>query len=514
MATPTPLPPASKGFASTNPAIAAVDASVRWPVLICFLSAVHWLVLGTFFLVYASSLRHPQDSIPILGLFVDLSNHLSMFTYGRVWPAAIDCLVYGWATTAGLGLAIWVLARTSGKPLRAPGPLLAGIIFWDIGIAVGLSAILIGQGTSVELLEFPSYTAWILWLAYALFGVWAVITYLDREPGRDHIAQSWLLVALFAFPWLYGAGSILLSGSPLLGANVIQQMIDAWYVHGLYTLWLAPLGLSVLYYLIPKVSGLPIRFSSRSPVAFWTWLILAPWTAVHDLVGGPFPAETVTTGLVLSGLLFIPVALIGLNLLPSSFAGEEKYHGGVVLPFLTLSAAFFVVAGASEQLLSIRSVNEVLRFTMFRDCNQLLWIYGFFSFMIFGAMYYIIPRLLNFGWRSGLLIRAHYFASLYGILLGIVVFGIGGIMQGVTLENPDPMVTIGIADGVANNFYIAATMCISLISIGSGIFAFHLGWMLLDWFRIQVRGNRLAAEILLEPYEPAGKDAASREVAA
>ena len=36
----------------------------------------------------------------------------------------------------------------------------------------------------------------------------------------------------------------------------MQELIDAWYVHGIYTLWLAPLGLGMLYYLIPKMSGL------------------------------------------------------------------------------------------------------------------------------------------------------------------------------------------------------------------------------------------------------------------
>ena len=44
-------------------------------------------------------------------------------------------------------------------------------------------------------------------------------------------------------------------------------------------------------------------------------------------------------------------------------------------------------------------------------------------------------------------------------------------------------------------------MCISLIAIGNGVFALHLGWMLIDWLRLRVRGNRLAAEILVEPYE-------------
>jgi len=516
MATLFPTTVAPRGFVSTDPELAAVDASVRWPVMVCFLTAVHWMVVGTFLLVYASSLTHPQDSFPILGLFIDLSNNFSMFTYGRVWPAAIDALVYGWASTAGLGLAIWLLARTTRAPACAPAALMTAVVFWNLGVAIGLIGIFLGDSTGIELLEFPTYASWVLWLAYALFALWSVATYLGRRPGHDHIAQAWLLVALFAFPWLYGAGSILLSSHPMPGSGVIQELIDAWYVHGIYTLWLAPLGLGLLYYLIPKISGISIRFGSKAKIAFWTWIIFAPWTAVHDLVGGPFPAETVTVGLILSGLIFIPVALIGMSLISTAFTAEDKqgHHGGVVFPFLVLAAVAFVVAGLSEQLLSIRSANELLRFTMFRECNCFLWVYGFFSFVVFGSIYYIVPRLLDFGWRSALLVRIHYYTSLYGILLVIAMLCFGGVMQGNTLENPDAQVTIVTATDVSISFHIAATMCISLIAIGNGIFALHLGWMLIDWLRLRVRGNRLAAEILLEPYEGDAPAKTTKEMAA
>ena len=57
-------------------------------------------------------------------------------------------------------------------------------------------------------------------------------------------------------------------------------------------------------------------------------------------------------------------------------------------------------------------------------------------------------------------------------------------------------------------------MCVGLISIGSGIFALHLGWMVLDWLRIQIRGSRLASEILLEPYEGTVPAKSSEEVSA
>jgi hypothetical protein len=180
MATLFPTKVAPRGFVSTDPELAAV---VRWPVLLAFLSAVHWMVVGTFLLVYASSLTHPQESIPVLGLFIDLSNHFSMFTYGRIYPAGMDALVYGWATTAGLGLSIWILARVSRAPIFSPAAMVIAVIFWNLGVAVGLTGIFLGDSSSVELLEFPAYASWILWAAYALFALGAIAIYLGRRPG-------------------------------------------------------------------------------------------------------------------------------------------------------------------------------------------------------------------------------------------------------------------------------------------------------------------------------------------
>ena len=460
MATLFPTTVAPRGFVSTDPELAAVDRSVRWPVMFCFLTGVHWMVVGTVLLVYASSLTHPMDQLPILGWFVDLSNNFSMFTYGRIWPAAIDSLVYGWGGSAGLGLAAWLLPRMCREPVHAPGALIASIIFWNLGVAGGIAGIFIGQSSSVELLEFPFYVSWMMWVAFVVFALWTVATFLARRHANDHIGQAWLLVAPLlvcvpSTPPATSCSSPARCSAPASGAGVMQELISPWFTHGIYTLWLVAHRASApLYYLIPKVSGLGIRFGDKAKLAFWLWLILAPWTAVHELVGGPFPADTVTVGLVLSGLLFVPVAIIGFNLVSTAFAAEEKHghHGGVVFPFVVLAAVAFVLAGLSEQLLSIRAANETLRFTLFRQCNMFLWVYGFFSFTAFGSIYYIVPRLLDFGWRSSLMVRIHYYTSLYGILLMLALQGFGGMMQGLTLENPAKAVTIETATQVANSY--------------------------------------------------------------
>ena len=497
------LSPLHRNFSSSDPELAAVDASLRWPVIASLLAAVHWMVVGTVLLVYASALKHPSDGAPIFDLFNKLSDHLSVFTYGRVYPAAVDALLYGWCGSAAIGLVSWVLARLGRTPARSPAAIMTAVVFWNLGIAVGLTAIFMGQSTGVELLEFPAYAAALLWCAFAVFAYWSILNYLGRKSDADHIGQSWILAGLFAFPWLFGTGSILL-GHHLPGSGVIQGMIEAWYVHGAYTLWLAPIGLGALFYLVPKCSGLGLRYSSRLRLAFWTWLIFAPWTAVHDMVGGPFPEATVSLGLALSGLLFIPVALIGLSLFTTVHDGYDKHHESVVLPFFNSAVMFFIVAGAVEQILSVRSLNVLLHFTMFREANKFLWVYGFFSFIIFGAFYYILPRLLNFGWRSTLLIKAHYYAIVYGVVIVIFMYVFGGFMQGLKLESPDPAITIVTADQVSLSFQIGATLCLCVISIGNGIFAYHLGWTFLEY----VRGGPRTVGLNVHPGAPTMTEAA------
>ncbi len=256
---------------------------------------------------------------------------------------------------------------------------MTAVVFWNLGVAAGLTGIFLGQSTSVELLEFPGYAAVMLWCSFALFAYWTILNYLGRRSDNDQIGQAWLLVGLFSFPWLYAAGSMLL-GHPLPGSGVIQGMIDAWYVHGVYTLWLAPRRPRRA--LLSHPQGLrpaaPLRRQRAARV-----LGLARRRAVdrgarhgrrpvprghrHDR---PHPERP-----------HLPARRAHRHQPPRDLArrpAEAPRKRRAALPLAL--RAFFVVAGCCEQILSIRGFNVVLHFTMFREANGLLWIYGFFSF--------------------------------------------------------------------------------------------------------------------------------------
>jgi cytochrome c oxidase cbb3-type subunit 1 len=71
-----------------------------------------------------------------------------------------------------------------------------------------------------------------------------------------------------------------------------------------------------------------------------------------------------------------------------------------------------------------------LQFTHFVAGLDMLAFYGFFSMTMFGAFYFIVPRITGAEWPSGARIRTHFWFSTYGIITMVVATLVGGIAQG------------------------------------------------------------------------------------
>jgi cytochrome c oxidase cbb3-type subunit 1 len=135
----------------------------------------------------------------------------------------MNMMVYGWASMAGMGTAVWLMARLCRTTLRFPLLLAAGGAFWNLGVLIGVGAILLGDSTGFQWLEFPRYVAVILFVAYTLMASWAVLMFRHRRGDQIYITQWFLLGAFLWFPWLYAAGQLMLFVVPLQG--VLQSAI-------------------------------------------------------------------------------------------------------------------------------------------------------------------------------------------------------------------------------------------------------------------------------------------------
>lgn len=400
-----------------------IDASAKWPVLVFFAAALFWLLVGGLMQLGASIQLHTPSFL----------SECVWFTHGRLAPAAQNALIYGWGMNAGFAFGLWLMARLSATTLRHGGWLFIAAKFWNLGILLGVAGILGGYSTSFELLEMPRFVTLLLLAAYALIAAWSVTTFSIRNTENVFASQWYLFGAAFWFPWLYAVAQVMLFRVPVHG--VLQPVVEAWYVQGLYGLWFVPVALAAAYYLLPKILGKPIANYYLAPLAFWWLAIASAFAGSSRLIGGPVPVWIPTLGVVANFLLVVPSVIIALNLF-GTLAGRWRALGGsVTLRFTALSMFGFVLAAAANLSLALRSVAEHLQFTLAAELRDWLMFYACFSTAMFGAAYFILPRLTEREWRSAALVKAHVGATVIGVLFLVVGLAAGGWEQGHLLNN-------------------------------------------------------------------------------
>ena len=473
--------------------LAEIDRSCRGTVLFLFGGAIFWLIVGTVFALLASLKMHNPEYLA----------DYSWLTFGRVRPAHLNSVIFGFASEAAIGVTLWLMCRLCRTPLMFAWVIQLAGVFWNVGVAAGIVAILAGESTGIEWLEMPPYVTPVLFLTYALIAMWGIVTFRYRREKHLYVSQWYLLAALFWFPWIYSAAQILLIAAPVRGT--VQAAVNWWFAHNVLGLWFTPIGLGAIYYFIPKVLGKPVYNYSLSVLGFWSLALFYNWNGMHHLVGGPMPVWLITVSVVASVMMTIPVVTVGINHHCTMWGSFRKLKDSPVLRFMVFGGMSYTFTSLHGVALALRSVSEVTHFTHSTIAHAHQGMYAFFTMVMFGSIYYILPRVLQVEWPSARLIRLHFWAVAIGILLYIVPLTIGGTLQGIAMLNPD----IPFLDP---SKYSVVTMTVPylktrsyagmLIFVGHAAFAVSFGWMVVRWAKAALAERRVEvapAPALAEP---------------
>jgi cytochrome c oxidase cbb3-type subunit I len=433
--------------------VTGVETYGRWPLLVLFGSAVSWLVVsGVLALIAGIQLHAP-------GFLADCP----VLTHGRAQAIAESAFVYGWLANVGLGLSLWILGRLGGEPLRAGNWIMTGAVFWNLGIFLGLIGIVADGATAVPFLELPRAIQPLLLVAYGAIAVGGVLAWTGRRREVMYASHWYAIAALFLFPWLSSIAQVLLLWSPVRGT--LQAVVAGWYAQGIWTLWLAPLALAAVYYVVPKSTGRVLPSYDFAPLGFWCLLFIGGWTGGRHLIGGPVPAWISTIAIVASALLLFHYIIVWLNL------REALAVGGLALRFIGFGLVAYVLGGVIDALSGLRGVAVITQFTYFDEAQRQLALYGAVSMMLCGSLYYALPRLTGRAWAYGGLIRAHFLLAVVGIALLVFALGSAGLVQGRDLN--DPAVSFATLAADTHGYLLVATVA-QFILLGSNLlFAFN-----------------------------------------
>ncbi len=387
------------------------DAASRWPLMLLIISGASWLVLaGVFALISSIQLHTPS--------FMALC---PVFTYGRGVAIAETAFVYGWLANAGLALALWVLMRLSGEPLRAQNWALGGWTFWNLGVLGAIIGLGLGDLTGFELLELPGYIQLILFFSYAAIAIPGLLAWSGRLRRVSFASHWYAAAALFLFPWLLSIVHVMLFSAPVRG--VLQPIVAGWYAQSVWTLVLAPLALSIAYFVVPKVTGKVLPSYEFASLGFWCLILVGGLTGGRHLVGGPVPAWIASVAVVSCALLFFHTFVVLLNL-RGAFTAP-----GVAVKFIAFGVAAYVLGAVVDTVTSFHVVAVQTQFTYFDEAQKQLALYGAATTILFGGIYFAVPRITGKAWLSPLLVRGHLMLSLLGIMLLVISLCAAGATQ-------------------------------------------------------------------------------------
>jgi cytochrome c oxidase cbb3-type subunit 1 len=427
-----------------------------------FTSAAAWLLVATLLgLISSLKLRLP-------GLWDDFS----VLGYGRLFPAHLNALVYGWGMQAGVGVMLWLMARLTRSQLgNKVGILVAGHI-WNAGVTFAVLTVWFGYGNSLPLLDFPKWVWPFLSISYLLIVVGIIPMFRKRRESLVYVSEMYLIGAALWFPWIFITANIIIGKGT---APVMASGAGAWYFTNLIYFWMAPIALAVAYYIVPKIAGRPIYSYPLAQASFWLLAFLAGWTGFSRFMGGPFPAWMPAVSGAATIFILLAILATVFNLMATLKGFSKLWEFSPSLRFTVFGMLMLAVYAVLAALSSTYSFGRDLQFSHFLVGLDTLAIYGFFSMTVFGAIYFIVPRITGAEWPSGKRIRTHFWYSTYGIITLVVSMLIGGIAQGGNLAQWDQVFSTSFVNSSA--YVVGRALAWAMISFSNISFLYQLTLM-------------------------------------
>ena len=463
------------------------DQSSSLVVGVCLTMAVVWLVLASVAGLISSIKLHAPD------WWVDQA----WITFGRIRPIHLNLVAYGWCSMAGIGVALWLIPRLLKTELVGARYALLGAALWATGVVGGTVALALGHSDGLEWLEYPWQIDILLVVGGALVGFPMWLTLLRRRVAHLYVSVWYIAAGLLWFPVLF-----LVANWPGLHFGVQQATMNWWYGHNVLGLWFSPLALAASYYFIPKVLGKPIHSYNLSLLGFWSLAFFYSQVGGHHLIGGPVPSWLITISIVQSMMMVVPVFAVAINQHLTVAGNFRALLYSPTLRFIVLGAMFYTAASVQGSLEALRSVNTITHFTHYTVAHAHLGLYGFFSMVMFGSIYFIMPRVMKWEWPYPWMISAHFWLVLGGFGIYFTGLSIGGWFQGLAMLNKD----LPFMDSVTLTlpYLQARSVGGALMTLGHLVFAAHffmIGWK----FGPKRLGASLLAPPFLSPDVPAGK---------
>ena len=371
--------------------------------------------------------------LAILFLFPNLTDGISFLSFGRLRPLHTNAVIFAFVGNAMFAGVYYSLQRL--LKARMFSDFLSNLHFWGWQLIIVAAAITLplGYSTSKEYaeLEWPIDIAIaLIWVA---FGINMIGTILKRRERHLYVAIWFYIATFITVAVLHIFNSLELPVSALKSYSVYAGVQDAlvqwWYGHNAVAFFLTTPFLGMMYYFVPKAANRPVYSYRLSIIHFWSLIFIYIWAGPHHLLYSSLPDWAQNLGVVFSIMLIAPSWGGMINGLLTLRGVWDKVRTDVVLKFYVVAITGYGMATFEGPMLSLKNVNAIAHYTDWIIAHVHVGALAWNGFLIFGMIYWLIPRMTKSKLYSEKLANFHFWIGTLGIILYSLPMYVAGFTQ-------------------------------------------------------------------------------------
>ncbi len=382
-------------------------------------------------------------------VYPELNLDLPWLTFGRLRALHTNGAIFAFVGNSIFAGVYYSLPRLLKTPMASN--LLSKIHFWGWQLII-LAAVItlpLGLTTSKEYaeLEWPIDIAIaLIWVTFGVNMFWTII----KRRERHLYVAIWFYIATFVtVALLHIVNSIEIPVSFMKSysayAGVQDALVQWWYGHNAVAFFLTTPVLGLMYYFVPKAANRPVYSYRLSIVHFWALIFLYIWAGPHHLLYTSLPDWAQSLGTVFSIMLIFPSWGGMINGLLTLRGAWDKVRESAVLKFFVVAITCYGMATLEGPLLSLKNINAIAHFTDWIPAHVHIGTLGWNGFMIFGMIYWLLPRLYQTSLFSKKMANTHFWIGTLGIIFWALPMYVAGFTQSLMWKefNPDGSLVYG-----------------------------------------------------------------------
>jgi cytochrome c oxidase cbb3-type subunit I/II len=368
-------------------------------------------------------------------------------TFGRIRPLHTNAVIFAFVGNAMFAGVYYSLQRL--LKARLFSDTLSWAHFWGWQLIILAAAITlplgISSGKEYAELEWPIDIA--IALVWVMFGVNMIGTIIKRREEHMYVAVWFYIATFVTVAVLHIVNSfempVTFFKSYSWYAGVQDALVQWWYGHNAVAFFLTTPYLGIMYYFLPKAANRPVYSYRLSIIHFWSLIFIYIWAGPHHLLYSTLPDWAQSLGVVFSIMLIAPSWGGMLNGLLTLRGAWDRVREDPVLKFMVVAVTAYGMATLEGPLLSLKNVNAIAHFTDWVIAHVHIGGLGWNGFLIFGMVYWMVPKMWNTKLYSVQLANTHFWLGTLGIIIYALPMYVSGVVQSLMWKefNPDGFLT-------------------------------------------------------------------------